>query len=128
MPIQLVNARNWNFNFLSPYLESSSLFTSPCYLLQCFSCLVVSDSCNPMGCMQPARLLCPWDSPDKNNGVGCHFLLQGIFPIQELNLGLLHCRQIVYQLSYKGSPCIYRQSQNNSLGLEMDCRGPECEI
>ena len=26
------------------------------------------------------RLLCPWDSPDKNTGVGCHFLLQGIFP------------------------------------------------
>ena len=80
-----------------------------------------------MGCMQPVRLLCPWDSPGKNNGVGCHFLPQGIFPIQELNLGLLHCRQILYQLSYKGRPCIYRQSQNN-LGLEMDCRGPECEI
>ena len=56
------------------------------------------------------------------------FLLQRIFLTQESNPGLLHCRQIVYQLSYKGSPCIYRQSQNNSLGLEMDCRGPECEI
>ena len=31
----------------------------------------------------PARLLCPWDSPDKNTGVGCHFLLQGIFLTQE---------------------------------------------
>ena len=37
-----------------------------------------------------------WDSPGKNTGVGCHFLLQGIFLIQELNLGLLHCRQILY--------------------------------
>ena len=38
------------------------------------------------------------------NGVGCHFLLQGIFPTQELNPGLLHCRQIFSQLSYKGNP------------------------
>ena len=38
--------------------------------------------------MQPARLLCPWDFPGKNNGVGCHALLQGIFPIQGLNLHL----------------------------------------
>ena len=51
-----------------------------------------------------ARLLCPWDSPGKNTGVGCHFLLQGIFPTQESNPGLLHCRQILYQLSYEGSP------------------------
>ena len=39
-----------------------------------------------------ARLLCPWDSPDKNTGVGSNSLLQGIFPTQGLNLGLLHCR------------------------------------
>ena len=37
----------------------------------------------------PARLLCPWDSPGKNVGVGCHALLQGIFPTQGLNLHLL---------------------------------------
>ena len=36
--------------------------------------------------------------------IGCHFLLQGTFPTQEMNLGLLHCRQILYQLSYEGSP------------------------
>ena len=35
--------------------------------------------------------------------MGCHFLLQGIFPTQEGNPGLLHCRQILYQLSYKGN-------------------------
>ena len=45
--------------------------------------------------------------PGKNTGVGCHFLLQGIFPTQELNLGLLHCRQILYCLSYKGSPMVH---------------------
>ena len=41
---------------------------------------------------EPTRLLCPWDSPGKNTGVGCHALLQGIFPTQGLNSGLLHCR------------------------------------
>ena len=41
----------------------------------------------------------------KNTGVGSLSLLQGIFPTQKLNQGLLHCRQILYQLSHKGSPC-----------------------
>ena len=58
---------------------------------------------DPLG-LWPDRLLCPWNSPGKNTGVGCHFLLQGIFTTQELNLGLLHCRQMIYQLSYEGSP------------------------
>ena len=49
--------------------------------------------------LQPARVLCPWDFPG-NTGVDCHFLLQGIFPTQESNPGLLHCRQILYRLSY----------------------------
>ena len=42
----------------------------------------------------------------KNTGVGSLSLLQGIFPTQESNQGLLHCRQILYQLSYQGSPII----------------------
>ena len=49
------------------------------------------------------RLLCPWDSPGKNTGVGSHSLLQGIFPTQGLNQGLLHSRQILYCLRYQGS-------------------------
>ena len=40
----------------------------------------------------------------KSAGVDCHFLLQGIFPTQESNPGLLHCRQILYRLSCEGSP------------------------
>ena len=50
---------------------------------------------------------CLRDSPGKNPGVGCHFLLQGIFPTQGSNPGLLcllHCRQILYPLSHRGSP------------------------
>ena len=42
------------------------------------------------------RLLCPWDFPGKNTGVGCHFLLQGIFLTQGSNLHLLLGRQILY--------------------------------
>ena len=63
---------------------------------------VVSDSLRPHG-LQPARLLCPWDFPGKGTGVGCHFLLQGIFPTQGSNLGLPHCRQTLYHLSHQGS-------------------------
>ena len=44
------------------------------------------------------------DSPDKNTGVGCHALLQGIFPTQGSNLGLPHCRQILYCPSHWGRP------------------------
>ena len=44
------------------------------------------------------------DSPGKNTGVGCHALLQGVFPPQGLNPGLPHCRQIIYQLSHQGNP------------------------
>ena len=55
---------------------------------------VVSHSLRPRG-LQPTRLLRPWDSPGKNTGVGCHFLLQGTFLTQGLNPGLLHHRQIL---------------------------------
>ena len=54
-----------------------------------------------MDCSPPGP--CPWDFPGKNTEVGCHFLLQGIFPNYGSNLGLLHCRWILYQLSHQGS-------------------------
>ena len=59
--------------------------------------------CNPMDCSQPGspvhRIF-----PGKNIGMGCHFLLQGIFPTQVFNPGLLHFKQILYLLSYQRSP------------------------
>ena len=58
---------------------------------------LVSDSLRPHGPYSP------WNSPGQNTGVGSLSLLQGIFPTQGLNPGLLHCRQILYQLSHKGS-------------------------
>ena len=63
---------------------------------------VESNYVGPRG-LQPARLLCPWDSPGKNTGVGCHFLLYGIFWTQGSNSGLLHRKQILYHLSHQGS-------------------------
>ena len=50
------------------------------------------DSLRPCG-LSPTGLLCPWDSPGKSTGAGCHFLLQGIFPTQGLNPGLPHFGQ-----------------------------------
>ena len=59
---------------------------------------LVSHSCDPMDCSPPGFSV-HGISPGKNTGVGCHFLLQGIFPIQESNPCLLHCRQILHRLS-----------------------------
>ena len=61
---------------------------------------VMSDSLWPHG------LYSPWNSPGQNTGVGCLSFLQGIFPAQGSNPGLPYCRQILYQLSHKGSPGI----------------------
>ena len=65
----------------------------------------MSGSLQPSG-PKPARLLCPWNSPGQNIGVGSLSLLQGIFPTLGSNPGLPHCRQILYQLSHQGSPRI----------------------
>ena len=62
--------------------------------------------CNPMGCSPPGSSV-HGDSPGKNPGVGCHALLQGIFPTQGLNSDLQHCRQILYHLSHQGSSLIH---------------------
>ena len=67
------------------------------------SCLVVSDSLRSHG-LQPAKLVCPWNSPGKNTEVVSGSLLQGIFPDQGSNPGLLHCRRILYLPSHQGSP------------------------
>ena len=63
------------------------------------SCSVVSNSLGPYG------LYSPWNCPGQNTGVGSLALLQGIFPTQGSNPGLLHCVHILYHLSHRGSPC-----------------------
>ena len=59
--------------------------------------------CSFVDC-SPARLLCPWDFLGKNTGVGCHFLLQGIFSIHGWNPCLLHWQADSLPLSHQGSP------------------------
>ena len=59
--------------------------------------------CDPTDCSLPGSI-CPWDFPGKSTRVGCHFLLQRIFPTQGSNPGLLHCRWILYCLRHQGSP------------------------
>ena len=66
-------------------------------VLVAYSCPIL---CNPMYCCSPPGSPCP----DKNTGVGCHSLLQGIFPGTGFKPGSPTCRQILYQLSPQGSP------------------------
>ena len=63
---------------------------------------VVSDSATPWTVARQA--LCPWNFPRKNTGVSSRSILQGIYPTQGSNPGLLHCRQILYHLSHQGKP------------------------
>ena len=70
--------------------------------------------------VQPAWFVCPRESPAKNTGVGCHALLQGIIPTQETNLGLLHCRRIIYCLSHRGRPGQVKGPGNSC--LSQDCK------
>ena len=67
---------------------------------------VVSDFSQPQG------LCSPWNSPGQNTGVGSLSRLQQIFPTQEEDQGLLHCRRILYQLSHQGRPSIRKRPQN----------------
>ena len=72
-------------------------------------CLCKVDSLQPPG-LQPARLLCPWNSPGKSIGVGSQSVLQGIFPTKGSNLGLLHCKRTLYSLSHQGNASIMSHS------------------
>ena len=78
------------------------------------------DSCNPIACQAPL----PWDSPGKNTGMGCHFLLQGIFPIQGSNSGLPLCRQILYCLSHWGSQDQARILERVAISFSMGSSQP----
>ena len=78
---------------------------------------VMSDSLQPHG-LKPARLLCPWNFPGKNTGVGGASLLQGIFPTQGWNPGRLHCRRTLHHLSHQGSPFfLLHITKDHSAGL-----------
>ena len=86
-------------------LEEGKVSHKCCLLLA--NKVLVAQSCQllwePMDCSPPGSSV-PGDSPGKNTGVGCHFLLQGIFPTQGSNLDFLHYRQILYYLSHQRNP------------------------
>ena len=67
----------------------------------------VTKSCTTLWDPMDYSLLCPWNSPGKNTGVGCHFLLQGIFPTQGLNPHLLRWQADSLPLSHQGSYFIW---------------------
>ena len=82
---------------LPGYFSKPSILLIACLLSSCddemiltiCACSAVPDSFPPHG-LQPTKLLCPWDFRGKNIGLGCHFLLKGIFFTQGLKLHLLH--------------------------------------
>ena len=86
----LLNAAEWNS---VKGIGQLTLFST--YRYRCSVTKSCPTLCNPIDC-SPNRLLCPQDFPGKNTGVGCHFLLQGIFLTQGSNPCLLHCRWILY--------------------------------
>ena len=88
----------------------NTCITHGCFLL----CIIVESESESRSVvsnsLQSHGLYSPWNSPGQNTGVGISSLLQGIFPTQGLNPGLPHCRRILYQWSYQGSPwhnCYY---------------------
>ena len=90
----------WSYSFTLLF-TLSSFQNSPC---SC--CCSVTKSCLTLlqpHRLHPARLLCPWDFPDNNTGVGYHFLFQGIFLTQRSNLHLLNS----WPLSHQGSPVLF---------------------
>ena len=100
-------------------------------------CSALSYSLWPYG-LEPTRILCPWDCPGKNIGMGCHFLFQEIFLTQGLNLcflSLLHCKWILYQ-SHRGSPWenhnskrhMYPSAHCNTIYNSQDWKQPKCPL
>ena len=96
---------------MSPALQAESLPMEPpgsdiyIYMHRVFVAQLCPTLCDPMECILTGSSV-HGDSLGKKIGVGCHFLLQGIFPTQGSNPGPLHHRWILYQLSYQGSPYI----------------------
>ena len=117
-----ITPRRWRIKINTVYLKENTLHE--CFMkfseegsrvgglfwLVAWALCLVPQSCatlhNPMDCSLPGSSSMGGDSPCKNTGVGCHALVQGIFPTQGLNPGIPHCRRILYCLSHHGSPRI----------------------
>ena len=97
---KLLSNKYCNAAIRSEFLNYFDCCTVLCLVIQ--SCLTLR---NPMDC-SPLGSSVHGDSPGKNTEVGCHAILQGIFPTQGLDPGLLNCRRILYCLSHQRSPRI----------------------
>ena len=86
----------------SPYRPEWQFSPSSLCLCMCSFVQFYPDSFRPQE--DPSGSSCPWDFSGKNTGMGCHFLFQGIFPTQGLNLSLLHWQADSLLLSHRGSP------------------------
>ena len=78
--------------------------------------------------LSPARFLCSWGFPCKNTGVGCHFLLQGIFSTQGWNLHLLHWQAGSSPLSHQGSPMTFCLDHWNCLHISNNAVSLSCHL
>ena len=101
-------------NFTS--LQQDELF---CCVIIPFSSVaqLCSTLCDPIDCSLPG---CPWHFPGNSTGVGCHFLLQGIFPTQGSNPGLPHCRQTLYSLEPPGKSNLYLRFSATNISPKSD--------
>ena len=89
----------WAFGHRKEKLRTKLLWTNTMVKVKLLSHVRL---CDPMDCNISASSLRGF--PGKSSRVGCHFLLQGIFPTQGSNPSLPHCRQVLYRLSHQGSP------------------------
>ena len=101
-----------------------------CVYFQYRCCLVTKSYLSlllPHG-LQPTRLLCPWDFPGKNTGVGCHCLLQGTFPTQGLKLHLLHQQAGSLPLSHQGNctPTVIHTHTHTHINIYLNGEGNVC--
>ena len=99
------------WGLLAEKAKAAEVQPLPPFLLPVSSCMhgcAVAQLCLTLAALWTAatRFLYPWDFPGKDAGVGCHFLLQGTFPTQELNLCLLHCRWILYHCATWEAPLL----------------------
>ena len=78
--------------------------------------------CNPMDCSLPGSFA-HGDSPDKNTAVGCHALLQEIFPIQGSNPGLTHCRQVLLPSEPPGKSMYSDMGVQNLTAKDLQTKG-----
>ena len=99
-PTEEVRSREWNFPLFLTFWRTNHLKLTSAHVLclVCQSCLTL---CDAMDCSPPGSSV-HGDSPGKSARVGCHALLQGIFPSQGSKPGHPHCRKILYHLSQQG--------------------------